>query len=134
MQPEFTLGPIGQIARAVDNLERAQAWFRDVLGLPHLYTYGKLAFFDCGGTRLMLEDRSILEASTLHNDSVLYFQVADIHAAHDELRRRGVEFTHAPHMIAKHPDGTEEWMAFFRDSEGAMLAIMSQVKPALPLV
>jgi excinuclease UvrABC ATPase subunit len=89
---------------------------------------------DCGGTRLMLEDRSILEASTLHNDSVLYFQVADIHAAHDELRRRGVEFTHAPHMIAKHPDGTEEWMAFFRDSEGAMLAIMSQVKPALPLV
>jgi catechol 2,3-dioxygenase-like lactoylglutathione lyase family enzyme len=95
MQSQLTLGPIGQIARAVDDLERAQAWFKDVLGLPHLYTYGKLAFFDCGGTRLMLEDRSILTR----------------------------------HMIAKHPDGTEEWMAFFRDSEGAMLAIMSQVLP-----
>jgi catechol 2,3-dioxygenase-like lactoylglutathione lyase family enzyme len=129
MQSQLTLGPIGQIARAVDNLERAQAWFKDVLGLPHLYTYGKLAFFDCGGTRLMLEDRSILEVANLRNDSVLYFRVADIHRAHDELQGRGVQFTDAPHMIAKHPDGTEEWMAFFRDSEGAMLAIMSQVKP-----
>lgn len=55
MQSELKLGSIGQIARTVDNLERAQAWFKDVLGLPHLYTYGKLAFFDCGGTRLMLE-------------------------------------------------------------------------------
>jgi catechol 2,3-dioxygenase-like lactoylglutathione lyase family enzyme len=129
MQSQLTLGPIGQIARAVDDLERAQAWFKDVLGLPHLYTYGKLAFFDCGGTRLMLEDRSILEVANLRNDSVLYFRVADIHRAHDELRGRGVQFTGAPHMIAKHPDGTEEWMAFFRDSEGAMLAIMSQVLP-----
>ena len=129
MQSELTLGSIGQIARAVDNLERAQAWFKDVLGLPHLYTYGKLAFFDCGGTRLMLEDRSILEVANLRNDSVLYFRVADIQGAHDELRRRGVTFTDAPHMIAKHPDGTEEWMAFFRDSEGGMLAIMAQVLP-----
>ena len=113
----------------MDNLERAQAWFKDVLGLPHLYTYGKLAFFDCGGTRLMLEDRSILEVADLRNDSVLYFRVADIHRAYDELRGRGAQFTDAPHMIAKHPDGIEEWMAFFRDSEGALLAIMSQVKP-----
>jgi catechol 2,3-dioxygenase-like lactoylglutathione lyase family enzyme len=128
-QTELTLGAIGQVARAVEDIARAEAWFKDVLGLPHLYTYGKLAFFDCGGIRLMLEDRSILEASNLHNDSVLYFRVPDIHAAHDELRRRGVEFTDAPHMIAKHPDGTKEWMAFFRDSEGGMLAIMSQVKP-----
>jgi catechol 2,3-dioxygenase-like lactoylglutathione lyase family enzyme len=128
MQSELTLGPIGQIARAVGNLERAQAWFTDVLGLPHLYTYGKLAFFDCCGTRLMLEDRSILEVADLRNDSVLYFRVTDINGAYDELRRRGVQFTDAPHMIAKHPDGTEEWMAFFRDSEGGMLAIMAQVK------
>jgi methylmalonyl-CoA/ethylmalonyl-CoA epimerase len=129
MLSEFRLGSIGQVARAVDNLERAQAWFKDVLGLPHLYTYGKLAFFECGGTRLMLEDRSILEVADLRNDSVLYFRVADIQTAYDELQRRGVQFTDAPHMIAKHPDGTEEWMAFFRDSEGGLLAIMSQVQP-----
>ena len=126
----FTLGPIGQIARAVDNLERAKAWYADVLGLRLLYAFPKLVFFDCAGTRLMLEDRSILEEANLRNDSVLYFRVADIHAAHDELRRRGAQFTDAPHMIFKHPDGTEEWMAFFRDSEGGMLALMSQVTPA----
>jgi len=129
-QGDVKLGPIGQIARAVENLARAQAWYTDVLGLTHLYTYGKLAFFDCGGIRLMLEDRSILTEAGLHNDSVLYFRVANIHAAHDELRRRGAQFTDAPHMIAKHPDGTEEWMAFFRDSEGGMLAIMAQVRQA----
>src|SRR5262245_50264325 len=129
-QTPFTLGELGQIARAVENLARAEAWYKDVLGLTHLYTYGKLAFFDCDGTRLMLEDRSILEVAGLHNDSVLYFRVSEIHAAYDQLRRRGVEFTDAPHMIARHPDGTEEWMAFFRDSEGGLLAIMAQVKPA----
>ena len=123
------IGAIGQVARAVRDVERAAAWYGGVLGLPHLYTYGKLAFFDCGGVRLMLEDQSILQGSGLHNDSVLYFRVAEIHAGHDELRRRGVEFTDSPHVIAKHPDGTEEWMAFFKDCDGKVLAIMSQVKP-----
>jgi DNA-binding CsgD family transcriptional regulator/predicted enzyme related to lactoylglutathione lyase len=122
------LGPIGQIARAVKDLKRAEAWYRDVLGLTHLYTFDKLAFFDCGGTRLMIEDQSILEVPDLHNDSVLYFRVPDIQAAYDELRNRGAEFTGAPHLIYKHGDGTEEWMAFFKDSEGKHLALMSQVK------
>jgi methylmalonyl-CoA/ethylmalonyl-CoA epimerase len=122
------LGPIGQIARAVKDLKRAEAWYRDVLGLTHLYTFDKLAFFDCGGTRLMIEDQSILEGPDLHNDSVLYFRVPDIQAAYDELRSRGAEFTGAPHLIYKHGDGTEEWMAFFKDSEGKHLALMSQVK------
>jgi len=124
------IGVIGQIARAVDDIARAQAWYADVLGLPHLYTFGRLAFFDCGGTRLMLEDRSIIDVPDVHNDSVLYFRVAGIDAAYEELRGRGVEFTHAPHVIATHPDGTQEWMAFFKDCDGKFLAIMSQVKPA----
>ena len=124
------LGPIGQVARAVKEIARAEAWYRDVLGLTHLYTFGRLAFFDCGGVRLMLEDRSIVEELDLHNDSVLYFRVADIQAAYDELCRRGAEFIDAPHIIATHPDGTDEWMAFFKDCDGGLLAIMSQVKPA----
>jgi len=124
------IGVIGQIARAVDDIARAKAWYADVLGLPHLYTFGRLAFFDCGGTRLMLEDRSIIDVPDIHNDSVLYFRVAGIDAAYEELRGRGVEFTHAPHVIATHPDGTQEWMAFFKDCDGKLLAIKSQVKPA----
>jgi catechol 2,3-dioxygenase-like lactoylglutathione lyase family enzyme len=123
------LGPIGQIARAAKDVKRAEAWYRDVLGLPHMYTFGTLAFFDCGGTRLLIEeDRGTSEVPGLKNDSVLYFRVADIKAAHKELLSRGVEFRDWPHMIFKHADGTEEWMAFFNDSEGGILALMSQVK------
>jgi DNA-binding CsgD family transcriptional regulator/predicted enzyme related to lactoylglutathione lyase len=118
-----TLGPIGQISRSVRNIKEAQNWYADVLGIPHLYTFGKLAFFDCSGTRLMLTEEA--EAASL--ESVLYLRVADIAAAHDDLRSRGVEFINAPHMIHRHADGTEEWMAFFKDPEGRTLALMSQV-------
>ncbi|HEU0074876.1 MAG TPA: VOC family protein [Dehalococcoidia bacterium] len=128
MSDRLQLGPLGQIARAVKDIAVAEAWYRDVLGLAHLYTYGKLAFFDCDGTRLFLEEQTIVEVPDLNNDSVLYFRVDDINAAHNELTARGVEFAGAPHMIFKHPDGTEEWMAFFNDPDGKPLAIMSQVK------
>jgi len=117
------LGPIGQISRTVKDIKQAEAWYRDVLGLPHLYTFGKLAFFDCGGTRLFLTQ----EAQTPKEESILYLRVADIEQGHNELKARGVEFTSAPHMVHRHADGTEEWMAFFTDPEGRPLAIMSQV-------
>jgi methylmalonyl-CoA/ethylmalonyl-CoA epimerase len=127
--PELTLGPIAQIARAVKDLGEAERFYRDVLGLRHLFTAGKLAFFDCGGVRLMVEDRSILDDPELHNDSVLYFRVQDIHAAQQELERRGVTFTGAPHMIYKHPDGLEEWLTFFHEPNGGLLSLISQVRP-----
>lgn len=123
------LGPLGQISRHVADVGRAEAWYRDVLGLRHLYTYpsrvGDLAFFDCGGTRLFLSRE---RGHNPGEQNVLYFRVPDIDAAYDELKVRGVEFIDAPHMIFKHGDGTEEWMAFFRDCEGQTLAIMSQVR------
>src|SRR5258708_37832094 len=118
-----TLGSIGQISRSVRNIEEAQTWYAEVLGIPHLYTFGKLAFFDCSGIRLMLTE----EAAAAASESILYMRVADIAAAHDELRLRGGEFVNAPHMIHKHADGMEEWMAFFKDPEGRTLALMSQV-------
>lgn len=126
---DLKLGHLGQIARAVKNLAEAERFYRDVLGLRHLMTVGKLAFFDCGGVRLMVEDRSIINVPDLHNDSVLYFQVADIHAAQDELTRKGVTFTGAPHMIYRHPDGTEEWLTFFQDPGGGLLSLISQKEP-----
>ena len=125
---DLQLGNIGQIARGVKDIAKAEAWYRDILGLPHLYTFGKLAFFDCDGTRLFLEEHSGIEVPGLNNDSVLYFRVPDINIAHEELLSRGVKFVGAPHMIHKHEDGTEEWMAFFEDCEGGMLSIMSQVR------
>ncbi|HEY7672795.1 MAG TPA: VOC family protein [Gammaproteobacteria bacterium] len=122
---KLELGRIGQISRTVSDIARAEAWYRDVLGLRHLYTFPKLAFFDCGGTRLYLSQEGTLQAA----ESVLYFNVDDIEAAHKALSARGVEFTHAPHKIYTHPDGTEEWMGFFKDPEGRPLALMSRVKP-----
>jgi catechol 2,3-dioxygenase-like lactoylglutathione lyase family enzyme len=117
------LGPIGQISRHVRNIDEACEWYGRVLGLPHLFTFGKLAFFDCGGTRLFLN-----ESEAPGPESIVYFRVPDIAAAHAELSGRGVEFSNAPHMIFKHADGTEEWMAFFKDKEDRPLALMSQVQ------
>jgi catechol 2,3-dioxygenase-like lactoylglutathione lyase family enzyme len=119
------LGALGQISFHVADVPRAEAFFRDTLGLPHLFTFADLAFFDCGGVRLFV---SKAEGLAKVGNSVLYFRVPDIHAAHDHLRERGVVFTHAPHMIHRHEDGMEEWMAFFSDAEENTLAIMAQVR------
>jgi DNA-binding CsgD family transcriptional regulator/catechol 2,3-dioxygenase-like lactoylglutathione lyase family enzyme len=119
-----TLGPLAQIARSVRDIKEAEAWYGKTLGLRHLYTFGSLAFFDCGGTRLMLSAQEQLAP-----ESILYLRVEDIRAAYELLRSRGVQFGEAPHMIHRHADGTEEWMAHFNDPEGRTLAILSQVKP-----
>jgi DNA-binding CsgD family transcriptional regulator/catechol 2,3-dioxygenase-like lactoylglutathione lyase family enzyme len=116
----MNISNIGQIARSVSDTAASEKWYREVLGLKHLYTFGTLAFFDIGGTRLMLSQ----EGGPVR-ESILYMRVADIAAAHQLLQARGVRFTHAPHMIHKHADGTEEWMAFFEDPDGRPLAIMS---------
>jgi catechol 2,3-dioxygenase-like lactoylglutathione lyase family enzyme len=96
----------------VRDIAESKAFYGTMLGLPHLYTFGDMAFFDCGGTRLYLHQKP--EPGP---ESVLYFQVADIAAAHRDLLARGVVFTGAPHMVHRHADGTEEWMAFFADPE-----------------
>lgn len=118
------LGPIGQIARSVGDIAVSGTWYREVLGLAHLYTFGTLAFFDCGGTRLMLSQ----DSGGAVKESILYLRVPDIAAAHASLKTRGVTFTHAPHMIHRHADGTEEWLAFFEDPDGRPLALISQAK------
>ena len=120
------LGPIGQISRTVRDIDAACAWYGGVLGLKHLYTFGKLAFFDCGGTRLYLS----AEGNQPSSESTLYLRVDDIATAHAELSARGIEFIGAPHLIHRHADGMEEWMAFFKDPDGRTLALMSQARPS----
>jgi DNA-binding CsgD family transcriptional regulator/catechol 2,3-dioxygenase-like lactoylglutathione lyase family enzyme len=127
MQDTLTLGTISQISRTVRDIEEARKWYGEVLGLVHLYSFGNLAFFDCGGIRLFLSE----SGSANGPESILYFKVPDIGTAHAELIERGVEFLSAPHLIHRHPDGTEEWIAMFNDNEGRPLAILSQV-PKLP--
>lgn len=119
---------VGQISRSVGDIEAAERWYRDVLGLDHLYAFGDLAFFDCGGTRLMLSQAEQKPG----DESLVYLRVPDINAAHKRLADNGVEFINAPHMIHKHDDGSEEWMAFFNDLDGRPLAIMSVVTDTPP--
>jgi predicted enzyme related to lactoylglutathione lyase len=122
MTEPTALTSVGQIALHVTSIDDAVAFYRDVLGLRHLYTFGDLAFFDCGGTRLYLQ---AVEAEKWIAGSIIYFQVGDIHATYEKLSGAGVKWQGAPHMIHRHEDGTEEWMAFFRDPSANTLAVMS---------
>ena len=117
---------IGQIAVNVQDVERAVAFYRDALGLRFLFQAPPaLAFFDCGGVRLMLDRAEAPEFD--HASSVLYFRVQDIVAAHEQLTARGVHFRDAPHKIADMPDH-ELWMTFFSDTEGNTHALMAEVR------
>jgi catechol 2,3-dioxygenase-like lactoylglutathione lyase family enzyme len=119
-----SLGPLGQVALLVRDVARAEQFYRDVLGLPHLFTFGDLTFFDCGGTRLFLRAAPDGEWRA---GSLLYFRVPDIRVAHRELEERGVAFDGAPHLIYRDDEsGDEEWMAFFADPDGNALALMAR--------
>ena len=116
---------IGQIAINVHDTNRAVEFYRDTLGLRLLFTAGKLAFFDCGGVRLMLTPPERPEFD--HPASILYFKVADIQAAHARLVERKVKIEGAPHVVARMPDH-DLWLAEFRDSEDNIMAFMSEVR------
>jgi predicted enzyme related to lactoylglutathione lyase len=115
---------IGQIAINAHDVDRATAFYRDVLGLPHLFRAGQLSFFDCGGVRLMLDKAEKPEFD--HPSSILYFQVTDIQAAYQRLKTAGAKFEDTPHLLVRMPKH-DLWMTFFRDSEGNLLALMSEV-------
>jgi len=115
---------LGQVARTTKRFAESRQWYREALGLPELYCFGNLAFFDLGGVRMMLTE----EEGALASESILYLRVPDIHASKAELESRGVKFINAPHLIHRHEDGTEEWMAAFEDNEGRPLQLMMQVR------
>ncbi|TDR22596.1 LuxR C-terminal-related transcriptional regulator [Marinicella litoralis] len=127
MKKATPIQSLGQISRTVKNIAQSETWYKDVLGLKHLYTYGQLAFFDLNGVRLMLSEADDKD-STTQSASVLYFQTEDIKYSHQQLSEKGITFSHAPHKVHVHDDGTEEWMAFFNDSEGRPLGLMGQYK------
>ena len=122
--PALSLSRIGQIAIVVHDVERATAYYRDVLGMRFLFAFPGLAFFDCDGVRLML---SLPEKKEFdHPSSVLYFRVADIQTAYRTLRERNVTFRDEPHVIARMPDH-DLWMCFFHDLDDNMFALMAEV-------
>ncbi len=120
-----TLSRIGQIFVNVHDLDRAIAFYRDVLGMTFLFQAPpNMAFFDCNGIRLMLgvADRPELD----HPASIIYYKVDDIERVYEIFKARGVEFVVKPHLVAPMPT-YDLWLADFRDSEGNLLALMSEV-------
>jgi methylmalonyl-CoA/ethylmalonyl-CoA epimerase len=127
MKASLGISKVGQIALPAADVARAEAFYKEVLGLRHLFTAdGKLAFFDCGGTRLMLAPPENTQEP--RRGSILYFLVADIAAAFGQLEAQGAKIVHAPHLVAKMPDH-DLWMGFFEDSEGNTLSLMAEVRP-----
>ncbi len=129
MSTPIPIGPslsrIGQIFVNVHDLDRAITFYRDVLGMKFLFQAPpNMAFFDCDGIRLMLgvADRPELD----HPASIIYYRVDDIERVYEIFKARGVEFIVKPHLVAPMPT-YDLWLADFRDSEGNLLALMSEV-------
>jgi len=117
---------LGQVQVRAHDVERAAAFYQNVLGLKLLFKAPPgLAFFDCGGVRLMIDRPEKPEFD--HPSSILYFVVPDIQAAHAQMKQSAVRFEDEPRVIAKMPDH-DLWMTFFRDSEDNLLALMCEVR------
>ncbi len=117
---------LGQIQIRTHDVERAADFYEKILGLKLLFKAPPgLAFFDCGGVRLILDRPERPEFD--HASSILYFAVNDIKASHADMKAKGVRFEDEPHVIARLPDH-DLWMTFFRDTEDNVLALMSEVK------
>ena len=119
-ETEFGLAQISQVALRIHDVDGAIEFYRDALGMKFLFSTGTMAFFDCGGVRLML---SMPERP----GSILYFKVDDLEVARSTMIDRGALFIDEPHLIARMPDH-ELWMSFFKDPSDNMLALMSEVR------
>lgn len=123
----FGLSGIGQIAVNVHDIDKATAFYRDTLGMKFLFAAGDMAFFDCGGVRLML---SLPEKPEFdHPSSIIYYRVPDIQRAFEILSSRGVRFEEKPILVAR-LQAHDLWLASFRDVDDNLLALMSEVPRA----
>jgi predicted enzyme related to lactoylglutathione lyase len=131
-RPPQEVTGLRQVALPVADIGRAIAFYGEVVGLAHIATFGDLAFFDLGGVRLLLDRSDVVEPA---DGMVLYLAVDDVHAARDALAGRGAEFVDDPHVIHTDSAGTfgtageAEWMTFFHDPDGNLLALSSREPP-----
>lgn len=124
---DIQLGALAQVSMLCRSAAATEAWYREVLELPHIFTFGPLVFFDLAGTRLYFRE---VPEKEFRPSSTLYFTVSDINLATDRLKGRGVKFQGAPHMIYKDDaTGLEEWFSFFEDPDGNTLALLARVTP-----
>jgi methylmalonyl-CoA/ethylmalonyl-CoA epimerase len=126
--PVVKLGEIGQIAITVKDLAKAKAFYKDVLGLTFLFDAGTMVFFQCGGVRLLLGlPEGNVEDAPANAGTILYFKVADLKGTFEALKGAGVAVVQEPNLVARMPDH-ELWLAAFKDPEGNVIELMSEVK------
>jgi len=120
----MNLNQIGQIALAVSDTDRSEAFYGETLGLRKLYRYGNLAFFDCAGVRLMLSPPEE-DAKADPGRGAIYFRVADLVLTVKDLKAKGIDVFSEPHLTAPMPDH-DLWMAFIRDPDGHLIGLMME--------
>lgn len=118
------MNQIGQIAIPVSNTDRSEAFYEQTLGLRKLYRYGDLSFFDCAGVRLMLSPPEN-GAKVEPGQGAIYFRVADLALAVQELKAKGADVFSEPHLLAPMPDH-DLWMAFLRDPDNHLIGLMME--------
>ena len=117
---------VGQVAIPVDDVERATEFYRDVLGLPHLFSAPPgLSFFRCGDVRIMLSRPEEGGEVPTKGGALLYYRVADVRGAHDRLASGGADIVAEPHVVHR-SGGMELWIGFYRDTEGNLLGVMAE--------
>jgi methylmalonyl-CoA/ethylmalonyl-CoA epimerase len=119
----ISLNQLGQIALPVDDVDTAEKFYTEKLGLRKLFRYGDLLFFDCAGVRLLVEKSAA--NPFVPNGSILYFRIPDIKLTYEEFKKRGVEFMEQPNLVSPMEDH-DLWMAFFKDPAGNTLALMQE--------
>lgn len=119
---------IAQLLIPVDDFEKGVAFYRDVLGIPFLFSAPpQMAFFNCGGVRLLVGVMPSGEKA--QRGSAIYFQIADIRGVYEELKAKGVAFRAEPHVVHRTPE-SELWLSEFSDPDGNQLALMSEIATA----
>ena len=125
-----TLDRIKQIAIPVNSVEEAKSFYRDTLGLRHLFDAPPaLSFFDCGGVRLMLAGPAAQGKDGDQQHPVLFYDVSDIKKAHETIKSSGATSLEDPHIIAR-MNGREIWIAAVSDGQGNTVSLMSDIPEA----
>ena len=124
------LDRIKQIAIPVNSVEQAKSFYRDTLGMQHLFDAPPgLSFFDCGGVRLMLAGPEAQGKDGDQQHPVLFYDVSDIKGTHERIKASGAKALEEPHIIAR-MNGREIWIAALSDGQGNTVSLISDVPEA----
>ena len=121
-----TLSKLAQVALSTRDLPKSVAFYRDILGLKLMFEVSGMAFFDAGGTSLMIGPAQ--HQGALQNNTFVYFDAGDWYATEAALAARGLKFTGDAEVIQRH-EGKEHALRFFKDPDGNALAIMGWRTP-----